>query len=765
MRHRLTASAPGYVPGLHFQGEGAGRIAGIDLRAGTETRGVDLVLEDGGVEIRGIVRDLSGGPIEGAQIVTERAFTRSDSEGAFSLWVRPGPQSVVADAEGYAPSLAEGIAPSRSFELFLSPEAVLLGKVVRVGSGEPVEGATVRSGSQEWGGNHAVLTDSGGNFRIAGLQPGVYKPTAEADDARGRAVEQVVLGIGETSATIVIEAHPAFTVEGRVLVVGGGSCHHGWVSLQDPTNARGVYASVEGDGDVRVPALLPGTYAVSLGCIGHLAEESYDPITVVDRSLLGLTWKVARGQSIRGKVVDQAGNPVAGIEVQAWQRLDPSRPRGRQTWARGTTDSEGRFELGGLLAGQFDVSVVGGRAKPRMPTTVTLKGDQDLADVRIELPAAGEVRGTVLDERGRPIARTTVSLSGGPQPFVTMVSDDGSFQIPHVAAGTYEVLAAGPWGELRQLDPGPSSEPVKVEAGRITSVKLVVEASAGTISGSVREADGGAVDDAFVESIRESGDEEPTEPAMRGAPWGDFFGAPNLTEADGRFTLRGLPAAKYTIRAYRKGGGEGFVEHVEPGSDIVVTLGATGRLAGTVRVPGGAPPDEFSLEVVDTATGFRRRDTFFRTGGAWSVPELPAGRYRIQVHAGSATAQSEASVREGADTTDVEIELTPKVSVQGSVIDATGAAIAGVQVFLRSAQGGPSNLLDEARRYVTDASGRFELTDAPTGEVELVLVRRGPGADGTVETTKVPLKISSAAPTVELGPVRWPGMGAPTSPH
>ncbi|WP_434424965.1 carboxypeptidase regulatory-like domain-containing protein [Nannocystis pusilla] len=144
--------------------------------------------------------------------------------------------------------------------------------------------------------------------------------------------------------------------------------------------------------------------------------------------------------------VDPTGKPVADMEVKAWQRPDPSRPRGRQTWARGTTDREGRFELGGLSAGQFDVSVVGSRASPTKPTTVTLSENHDLTDVRIELPAAGEVRGTVLDERGRAIARATVSLRGGPRPFGTMVADDGSFKIEHVAVGAYEVLAASPRG-------------------------------------------------------------------------------------------------------------------------------------------------------------------------------------------------------------------------------------------------------------------------------------------------------------------------------
>ena len=760
VRHRVTASAANYVPGLYVRGDGTERVEAVELRPATESRGIDLVLESGGVEVRGVVRDLSGGPIEGAQLITERAFTRSDTGGAFALWVRPGILSVVAEAEGYAASNVEGIAPGHTFELFLTPEAVLVGKVVRGQSGEPIAGAMVKSGAQEWGGNQAAFTDLAGNFRIAGLEPGVYKPSVEADDARGSATEQVVLGMGETGAPIVIEAHPAYTVEGRVVVSGGGGCHNGWLSLTARASGKSIYASVEGDGNLRVPAVLPDTYAVALGCDGYLAEESYGPITVADGSLLGLTWSVARGQAIRGKVVDQTGKPVGGVDVRAIQRLDPARPRSRQTWTRATTNSDGRFDLGGLTAGQFDVSVDGHRATSEKPLTVALNERQDLEDVRIELPAAGEVRGTVLDEFGRAIPRSTASLSGGPKEFGTMVADDGSFKIEHVAEGTYRVSAFGRAGELRP----PASDrltthTVTVEAGKIATVRLTVETSSGTISGSVRDPDGGALNDAFVESVVEDPDEESSRPAMRGTPWGDFFGPPSLTDADGRFSMKGLPSAKYTIRAYRKAGGEGFVRHVEPGADVVVTIAPTGRLTGVIHVPKGPPPEDFSLEVSNTTTGLLRRDSFFRAGGKWSLPELPAGRYKIRVRSGSATAESEAVVREGEDTTDVSIELTPNVLVRGSVIDQAGAPLAGVQVLMRPTQGGPSAPLDATRRHVTDTLGRFELADVPTGDIEIVLVVQGAGGNGADKTTKVRMHLPSTNLQIELEPIRLPQGG------
>lgn len=751
VRHRVTANAAGYVPGVYVRGEGASQMDAIDLRPATETDGVDIVLADGGVELKGIVRDLSGGPVEGARVMSDHAFTRSDAEGTFTMWVRPGPQSVLADAEGYASSNVEGMAPGHTFELFLTPEAVLVGKVVRVVSGEPLQGAVVKAGAQEWGRNYSTFTDAVGNFRIDGLEPGAYKPLVEADDARGSAVEQVILGIGETSAAVLIEAHSSHFVAGRVVVSGETGCEHGWVSLQDHSNGRHGEASVEGDGNVRVPALLPGTYAVTVGCAGKLSAESYDPIVILDKSQSDLTWKVTRGQAIRGRVVDADGKAVAGIEVQARQGIDPSRPRARETSARAKTNGDGRFELSGLLAARFNLSVAASRATLAEPVSVTLPEGEDVDDVRIELPATGEVRGTVVDERGHAVKRSTVSLHGGPKDFIAMVADDGNFKIEYVAVGIYQAVAEGRGGESQ------SGEAVEVQAGRVATLKIVVKVSSATISGHVRDGDGGPVTDAFVEAIREpEGEGGPSGPAKRGAPWGDFFGAPLLTEVDGRFTLKGLPPGKHTLRAFRKGGGEGFVEHVEPGANVVVTIAATGRLAGTVSVPGVASPEEFSLQVIDTTTGFNRRDTFFRTGGTWSVPELPAGRYKIRVNMGTATAESEASVRAGEDTTGLRIELAQKVSVRGTVIDLKGVPMAGLQVVVRAMEGAASTQPDQSQRHITDTSGRFELKNVPTGDVAIIIISQNPGINGAAENTRIPMKISGAAQTIELPPITLP---------
>ncbi len=71
---RDPGERPGFAPGKYQHGEGASRRDWIELRPKMEALGIDIALEDGGVEVHGFVKDLSGGPIEGAQVAIDAAF-------------------------------------------------------------------------------------------------------------------------------------------------------------------------------------------------------------------------------------------------------------------------------------------------------------------------------------------------------------------------------------------------------------------------------------------------------------------------------------------------------------------------------------------------------------------------------------------------------------------------------------------------------------------------------------------------------------------
>jgi len=768
VRHGVTASAAGFIAGGYHRGEGVARRSKVELRPGQAVTGIDVVLEGGGVLLRGIVKDLSGGPIEGAQVSSEAAFGVSAADGSFGLWVRPGRGWVSASAEGYAPGSETGAVPGHLFELYLTPESVLVGKVVRAADGAPVEGAQVTAEGAGFGWSLATaITDAGGSFRLDGLMPGPYKPRAEADDAYGLAEEQVVLGLGETSAPIVIKAHPAFYIAGRVMIAGEGgeqACDEGSASVNDRANDRSRRSETEADGSLRVRGLLPGEFSVAVHCAGYVSAESYPKVQVVDRSVEGLRWVVTRGQAIRGQVVDARGKPVPRIHVSAQPKPDPSQPRAHQTNSWGVeTDEQGRFEVAGLLPGDYliDLDSWGApRATPPKPTPATLVKGQDLEGLRLELPATGEVRGSVRDAQGRPIARANVMMHDGIHWLTTPADDDGSFHFSAVAAGEYRLTAQRGWGS-RMKAPGTSDddvqgEKVTVQEGAVEEVRLVVASSDGRITGVVRDADGGPLADAFIERTRESDSVvQASGQAMRSGRWGSFWETPVLTDPDGRFVLEDLEEGKHTIRAHRRGGGEAILEHVALGSDVVLTIAETGRMSGTVTLVGGEAPEEFTLTARDEATGFERSDHFFRTAGAWSLAELPAGSYKVRVSAGAGSAEVVAAMTAGQDTGGVRVELAPKVTVRGKVVDLEGKPVPGMRVAI-APEGGNIFIMgdgDDEKLNVTDAAGRYEVDRAPTGKVRVTVMPRN-WDDEEYGWTFVPSVIAAVGDAVELAPIK-----------
>ena len=762
VRHVVNASAPGFIPRPYFMGEGASRREGVDLRAGQELRDIDFVLQGGGVEIHGVVKDLSGGAVEGAQVSGGNNYALTGPDGLFSLWVKPGTTWFSAQAEGYASGNDSGVAPGHRFEIYLTPEAVLIGKVVRAADGTPVEGAEVTAASGGWGWSEAMaLTDAGGNFRLDGLEPGVYKARAESDELMGRAEEQTILGLGETSAPVLVEAHPSLFVDGKIVTDAGKACEDGSLSLKDHANSRDAWAQVEADGVVRARGLLPGEFEVTIRCKGQIPAERYERVTLADKSLSGLRWEVAGGRAIRGLVVDASGKAVEGVSVSANAKADPSKPRAQQTsaWSQ-RTDGDGRFELGGLLAGEYEVTVSAWnppRATPDKPIPVSLAADRDVDDMKIVLPASGELKGTVRDAQGRPVGKDVeVSLADGKRWNGIQVADDGSFRFESLAPGEYRVTANRKWEPMRA--PGTSDddvqgEKVTIREGGVETVQLVVAGAAEKIAGVVRDEGGGPVADAFIEATIESDSATAASGgAARQGRWGSFWGGtPHLSDADGRFTLTDLSPGKHTLRAHRKGGGEAILEHVESGSDVVLTIAATGRMAGTVALAGGGAPEDFTIVLEDEKTGFRRNDQFFRTHGAWSLAELPAGKFKIKVGAGGGSAEVEATMTAGQDTTGVRIELVPKVTVRGTVVDLEGKPVPGLTVGVGAGVAWGDG--DEKKLNVTDAAGRYEVAQAPTGKVSVYVYPSNWGT-GDYDFTSMPTVIAAGESTVELPPIR-----------
>ncbi len=748
LRMTVSASAPEHIPGSYERRPGE---AMFQLQRGQAKVGVDVELAKGGVAVRGVVKDVSGGVIEGAIVSNEwwgwsdgstrgRTRAKTDDKGEFQLWLGKGDTTLSANAEGYAPGSNHGAVPGYTFEILLTPESVLAGIVVRAGTNTPAANVRVTANG-EWGWDSdagEAYTDEAGRFRIDRLGPGRYKPAATADDGYGRAAQSVHLGLGESSEDLRIELHAAVSIRGRIVSAGESPtpCEVGSVHLQDKAANRHLQAGANEDGSVEFLAVLPGTYEVDVWCERKLPRAHYPVIVVGTEPVADLVWEVDDGLALSGIVVGPRGEPIARARVSVQAKTAAPRGQVGESWGE-LTDADGRFTATGLVAGTYAVSAHVQHqplVAPIEPTDAEV-AEGKTADVRIVLEAAGSVEGRVLDTNNGPIADARVMLRADEAGWGASGStrDDGTFTIEGVRPQSYRVTASVGWSNTMRApgtkDDDVQGERVTVAAGETAKVELVVEDQSATIVGRVVDEAGGPIDDAFVHANRESDSARKSAGSNRGsARWGGWDRKPVLTDQDGKFELTGLAPGRHTVFATRKGGGEGLTEHVEAGArDAVVRIAPGGSISGTVTLAGGGVPTRFEVEVTDRANGFDRSEEFYETAGQWTLDELPPGAYEITVDAAEGRDTAETKLGEAEQKSGVALELVPKIDVEGVVVDLeTGEPVPNIAVSISPRRGGMSFFFGDsgAKENVTGADGRFTVLAAPSGKVRVTLMTR-----------------------------------------
>ncbi|KIG14851.1 hypothetical protein DB30_06305 [Enhygromyxa salina] len=746
----IEASAPTFKPARWQTRDDTGQLRDeVRLTPGGEAVDIDLLLQPGGVLVKGVVRDITGGEIEGAVVIGRPrgimaaglAVTRTGDDGRFELWAAPGSLSILARSEGYADGDVPGVAPGALIEVFLTPESVLVGQVIHAQTKQPVSDVTVRVSGRRMGqSDHSTRTDDDGWYRLDRLEPGTYKPIAQADELYGEAAEQVNLGLGETSDPVQILVHPAFLVSGTVSIAGGEGrpCPDGSILLRADQRTHGR-DRLDDEGVAELRGVLPGVYQVEVRCDGYITEDSYPAIELVDASLTGLSWTVREGLAIRGEVVDDAGSPVADISIAANALLAGDDARGRKTDDASRSDEAGHFELTGLLPGRYEVSLSSRSGRPGPdPIPVELLAGADVNDLRLVLPAVGQLRGHLLDERGQGVAGVWVAAApvGAARGQSAQTDDAGAFAFQALQPGPTRVSPT-PRSGLRApgtTDDDPQGQVIEVVANETVELDLIVETQAGVIRGAVVDEHGSPVADAFVDAERMSDRAGASARSSRQAMRWSWGRKPVLTDQDGRFELDELPDGVFLVRAHRKGGGEASLEEVAIGADVELVIATTGSLGGTVVDPGNPAPERFRVVARDPEQGISIGDEFFRTNGVWALRELPPGSYSLSASSSAGTTELEVVLGEGEQRDDLVLELESRVTIRGRIIDLdTREGIAGFEVNAAGPGGGRRRLrvgdLGGDAANVTDADGRFELPEVPSGRTRIIARLRTGGAD------------------------------------
>jgi hypothetical protein len=199
-------------------------------------------------------------------------------------------------------------------------------------------------------------------------------------------------------------------------------------------------------------------------------DDAHPTLTIADKQTIDkLEIALPLFATINGRVVDEEGIPMSGVQVAAL-RLDPTRGESQTLWSGGT-DDRGVFRASGLVDGDYMIrahaevsrmppgDLTEGTIKPPAfaPTyypgvlseadagRVRVRSGQEISGVELQLirTALFSISGTIVDSHGTPVTGNRASImhyyENSGNTLYMAVDSAGQFRVRDVAPGEYEI--------------------------------------------------------------------------------------------------------------------------------------------------------------------------------------------------------------------------------------------------------------------------------------------------------------------------------------
>ena len=500
-----------------------------------------------GARLTGVVVDVAGRPIAGAQLMAKSEVTSPDGslvsgigaggqsgdDGRFTIPnLAPGPFRLDAHAAGFIPWQAsetavdgEELGPLR---IELGRGATVEGRVVDA-DGVPVPGARVSArftASPGETSSSGTVTDADGHYGLESAPPGEAKVSAW-HPSRGRAERKAQLGPGANRVDLTLSR--LGSISGRVVGSDGepvaGALVRGQVDAGTVTNRNS--AGTDDDGTFLL-YLDPGEVRLSAFAQGY-AETTYpEVLTLAERPITGIEIRLQAGGEIVGRLLGIERERLSSVSVIAGST-------GGGRGVPGTVDYQGNYRIGGISPGEWRVSAStasGGGASGRVVM------EEGARQARLDLDFSGglTLTGQVL-LNGAPLAGVWASLeaedgSAGGSGHTTF---DGRFRFSGIQPGSY----------LLHLSPGRGRGAYQRRVDVDSDDDVLIELVAYQVGGRVVATENGAPIAGARVLLRPV------------PPGGSAQNIPPLaavtTDLDGRFTFPGIEAGSYLLEAVADG--------------------------------------------------------------------------------------------------------------------------------------------------------------------------------------------------------------------
>lgn len=477
--------------------------------------------------------------------------------------------------------------------------------------------------------------------------------------------------------------------------------------------------------------------------------------------------------TLRGRVVDSDGKPIAGAVFEVSSRAGPElRADFAIDPARTTSASDGTFELTGLPPGDWTVTATAAGYRPATCDTGVLAEGAVREGLLLTLPSGLSIRGRVTWPDGKPAAsaaiewrplnRDALFVFGellGESESEVWTADDGTFEIPALDDGAYEI-------EARAVRDVPSSESgapdsvfaqwrasrTDVRAG--TSDLVLALRPPASISGRVVDDLGQPIRSFRIRALLSHG--------AIGGGRATIEAEQSFDTPDGRFVLSAVPEGEVNLEVESVGATQSMSTPVQvpgDGAPVEVRLLRNARIVGAVVDPHGVVVRQATIELRDELGN----DAEPRDHDA-AVQSDELGRFELQMSPdvvllyARAEAWAESAVERlvlaPGETHEVVLRVLTGGKIEGELLGADGRPEAhrGVRVSRRF---GRSLLVK------TDAAGRFEVASLGPGTYRVFTTGDELAIDRTAsvevrdgETTQVVLGASPVVRVRVRGTVR-----------
>lgn len=369
-------------------------------------------------------------------------------------------------------------------------------------------------------------------------------------------------------------------LRGQVFSVDGTPLRRAQVRATGQDGRGGGVTSTDARGSFEIKDLPAGRYSINASKAGYVnmsfgqrrADQRGGTILdVLDGQVVEkINFALPRGGVIAGRILDEFGEPIAGVQVQAMRSQFFNGARRMMPAGGGdNSDDTGAYRIYGLAPGEYLVSGTfrspmfmmpgmtsqnepDGYAPSYYPGTasmaeaqrVTIKGGQELLGVNFALAATrlARIRGRVTNSAGEGISGLMVMVSSvDPNSMFQMpmmsraqTRADGGFEVSGISQGTYSLTARS---MMNPMNAEFAQARVTVGGDDVDGVMLVM--SRGAVARGVVTTDEGTALPVRNDQIRVFA--QPADPN----PDLSFGGMPPTVNDDHSFEMTGLSGPRF----------------------------------------------------------------------------------------------------------------------------------------------------------------------------------------------------------------------------